>query len=77
MLENTTTTLGEKPYEGIGLGDTMLQNNNYSPKIQQIFKRISHLPPIHHILGWSSFFYFFENIQLLLVVATLYFHFHL
>jgi hypothetical protein len=36
IIENTTTTLGEKPYEGIGLGDTMLQNNNYSPKIQQI-----------------------------------------
>jgi hypothetical protein len=41
--------LGEKPYEGIGLGDTMLQNNNYSPKIQQIFKRISHLVENYNI----------------------------
>ena len=59
VLENTTTTLGEKPYEGIGLGDTMLQNRNYSPKIQQIFKRISHLVEnynIHYIASdhWKN-----------------------
>jgi hypothetical protein len=42
VLENTATLPGEKPSEDISLSDTMFQNRNYPPKIQQIFRRISH-----------------------------------
>jgi hypothetical protein len=37
-----STLPGEKPSEDISLSDTMFQNRNSPPKMQQIFSRISH-----------------------------------